>query len=48
MKEFLLTVCMLMAGAFVWFLCRNLDTFMDKYRKAQKKHREDNLPDRDE
>lgn len=48
MKEFLLAVCMLMAGVFVWFLCRNLDIFMDKYRKARKKHREDNLPGRDE
>lgn len=48
MKEFLLAVCMLMAGVFVWFLCRSWDNFLDKYRKAQKKHREDNLPGRDE
>lgn len=36
MKEFLLAVCMLMAGVFVWFLCRSWDNFLDKYRKAQK------------
>lgn len=48
MKDFLLAAVMLAAGCFCWFLCRNLDTFMDKYRKARKKHREDNQPGRDD
>lgn len=47
MKELLLVAVVLAAGLFGWFLCRNLDGFMDKYRKARKKHREDNQPGHD-
>lgn len=48
MKEFLLAICMLAVGVFGWFVCRHLDFFLDKNRKARKKHREDNLPGRDD
>lgn len=48
MKEILLAGVMLAAGVFGWFVCRHLDVFMDKYRKSRKKHREDNLPGRDD
>lgn len=48
MKETLLVCVVLAVGVFCWYLCRNLDVFMDKYRKARKKHREDNQPGRDD
>lgn len=48
MKEFLLVIVLLAVGVLGWFACRHLDGFMDKYRKARKKYREDNQPGRDD
>lgn len=48
MKDFLLICVLLAVGGFGWFACRHLDLFLDARRKARKKHRDDNLPGRDE
>lgn len=48
MKEWILGFLMLTAGAFGWFVCRHLDSFMDRYRKARRKHQDDNLPGQDD
>ena len=47
MKDFLL-ICVLLAVGFGWFACRHLDLFLDARREARQKHRDDNLPGRDE